>query len=156
MGSRVVLVALMLLAFTSVRALEGTSRTANAPETERTAAPKPILSEADAKAFSLELFEVFRKNDAALFLPLLPPELRKGFGAAQFAQSQAILRQNSGVPIRISFLTRLRNPNFMILLWKVEYERTDIEGRNQVTDGLMLTMFARDGEGFRLNTFRFF
>lgn len=44
----------------------------------------------------------------------------------------------------------------MILLWKVEYERTDIEGRNQVTDGLMLTMFARDGEGFRLNTFRFF
>ncbi len=117
--------------------------------------PAKPANEAEAKQAVDPLSAAYRSNDAARFIALLPEELRQEFGPTQFTASYQFLLNNFGKPEAITFLTRLRNPMMLVLLWKVEYRRETPDGGSTVQDGLLSATFVKTDQVFRLTSFRF-
>lgn len=120
------------------------------------AAQQPVIkNEAEAKAYCMELFKLFQEKNGAKCVALMPTDLQKSFNIQMFNQSCAILSR-IGDLASATFLTRLRNPNQLNLLWKVEYRRTDLQGNTVIQDGLLSASFKRAGDSFELIGYRFF
>lgn len=127
----------------------------SAEKTENASASKKITTVEDAKKFSQEMFELFRNNDSKRFLANLPDSLKAQFNEAQFRSSMNLLRNSAGVPEKIEFLSRLRNPAALVLLWKVEFRKETPDGRKLVQDGLLTATFVRENGVFQMAGFRF-
>lgn len=75
-----------------------------------------------------KLAEAFVRGDAGAFTALLPEELRKRFGKAEFDRARGELSRTLGEPVSCCFETTLEHPLVGVSLWRIRFERRGTGG----------------------------
>ncbi|MBQ9788240.1 MAG: hypothetical protein IJW31_01390 [Lentisphaeria bacterium] len=95
------------------------------------------------------LLTAFVKNDAKTFIGLLPEETRESFTVETFAKSRKSITDSVGEPIAFHYLTTLELTSLNPQIWKVKFQRTNLENTKVFTSELLfrvVTGMTKDNE----------
>jgi len=101
------------------------------------------------------LLNAFIANDAKAFTGQLPPEMQKTFTANEFKASRDALADSLGTPKSASFLDLLKNPVFVIVVFKVDFEKITAENQKIEQQALFRAVYAKVDGRLQLISFGF-
>lgn len=123
-------------------------------------APEPyceVSDEAQSEAVQKcsRLLNAFIANDEKAFEAQLPAEMQKTFTAAEFKASRLSLAESLGTPLAAVFLDRLKNPVFVILVYKVDFQKVTAENQKIEQQALFRAVYAKVDGSLQLISFGF-
>ncbi len=123
-------------------------------------APEPYCTvddtaETEAGQKCSALLNAFIANDDKAFEAQLPVELQKTFTAAEFKASRLALADSLGTPKSAVYLDRLKNPVFVILVYKVDFEKITAENQKIEQQALFRAVYAKVDGRLQLISFGF-
>jgi len=124
---------------------------------EQTQAEKEQISFHQAsQANGEKLITAFINDNAGEFTTLLPSDLQKQFGAAEFTAARKSILETLGKPVSAQYALKLDHPVLDVSIWVVNFERTNTDKQTVTQQSLFRVISGKlDGKS-QIVSFNFF